>query len=105
MTKGSKAPQAAGVIHTDFEQGFIRDHFDVMETLNRVLEGMLAAIREYAADALALLGTRAAPLDLAFRCAIVHSDTMENDLVGDDSHVRRAGLSRPLQQLRNVVFV
>ena len=24
LTKGSKAPQAAGVIHTDFEQGFIR---------------------------------------------------------------------------------
>jgi len=24
VTKGSKAPQAAGVIHTDFEQGFIR---------------------------------------------------------------------------------
>ena len=24
VTKGSRAPQAAGVIHTDFEQGFIR---------------------------------------------------------------------------------
>ena len=24
VTKGSKAPQAAGVIHTDFEKGFIR---------------------------------------------------------------------------------
>ena len=24
MTKGSKAPQAAGEIHTDFERGFIR---------------------------------------------------------------------------------
>ena len=24
VTKGSQAPQAAGVIHTDFEQGFIR---------------------------------------------------------------------------------
>ena len=24
VTKGSKAPQAAGVIHTDFERGFIR---------------------------------------------------------------------------------
>ena len=24
MTKGSKGPQAAGVIHTDFEQGYIR---------------------------------------------------------------------------------
>ncbi|MCX6785200.1 MAG: DUF933 domain-containing protein, partial [Candidatus Komeilibacteria bacterium] len=24
VTRGTKAPQAAGVIHTDFEQGFIR---------------------------------------------------------------------------------
>ena len=24
MTKGARAPQAAGVIHTDFEKGFIR---------------------------------------------------------------------------------
>jgi len=24
MTKGTRAPQAAGVIHTDFEKGFIR---------------------------------------------------------------------------------
>ena len=24
MTKGTKGPQAAGVIHTDFERGFIR---------------------------------------------------------------------------------
>ena len=24
MTRGTKAPQAAGVIHTDFEKGFIR---------------------------------------------------------------------------------
>jgi ribosome-binding ATPase YchF (GTP1/OBG family) len=24
VTKGSKGPQAAGVIHTDFEQGYIR---------------------------------------------------------------------------------
>ena len=24
ITKGTKAPQAAGVIHTDFERGFIR---------------------------------------------------------------------------------
>ena len=24
MTKGARAPQAAGVIHTDFENGFIR---------------------------------------------------------------------------------
>ncbi|WP_164230830.1 DUF933 domain-containing protein, partial [Stenotrophomonas maltophilia] len=24
ITKGTKAPQAAGVIHTDFEKGFIR---------------------------------------------------------------------------------
>src|SRR6266511_4177680 len=51
-------------VSLDVEQGFIRDHFDVMETLNRVLEGMLAAIQEQASDALTLLGTRNAPLQL-----------------------------------------
>ena len=51
-------------VSLDVEQGFIRDHFDVMETLNRVLEGMIAAIREQAAGALALLGARGAPLQL-----------------------------------------
>jgi len=51
-------------VSLDVEQGFIRDHFDVMATLNRVLEGMLAAIEEQAADALALLGARGAPLQL-----------------------------------------
>jgi nondiscriminating aspartyl-tRNA synthetase len=42
-------------VSLDVELGFIRDHFDVMEVLNRVLEGMLGAIHEQAADALALL--------------------------------------------------
>jgi nondiscriminating aspartyl-tRNA synthetase len=51
-------------VSLDVEQGFIRNHFDVMETLNRVLEGMVAAIQEQAADALALLGARGAPLQL-----------------------------------------
>src|SRR5512132_2236342 len=51
-------------VSLDVEQGFIRDQFDVMETLNRVLEAMIAAIQEQAADALALLGTRNAPLQL-----------------------------------------
>ncbi len=51
-------------VSLDVEQGFIRDHFDVMETLNRVLEGMLAAIQEQAADSLTLLGKRDMPLQL-----------------------------------------
>jgi nondiscriminating aspartyl-tRNA synthetase len=42
-------------VSLDVELGFIRDHFDVMEVLNRVLEGMVGAIHEQAADALALL--------------------------------------------------
>jgi nondiscriminating aspartyl-tRNA synthetase len=49
-------------VSLDVEQGFIRDHFDVMETLNRVLEGMIAAIEEQAPEALALLGGRGEPL-------------------------------------------
>jgi nondiscriminating aspartyl-tRNA synthetase len=51
-------------VSLDVEQGFIRDHFDVMETLNRVLEGMILAIDEQAPDALALLGGRGTPLQL-----------------------------------------
>jgi nondiscriminating aspartyl-tRNA synthetase len=51
-------------VSLDVEQGFIRDHFEVMETLNRVLEGMIAAIEEQAAGALELLGARGAPLQL-----------------------------------------
>jgi nondiscriminating aspartyl-tRNA synthetase len=42
-------------VSLDVELGFIRDHFDVMEVLNRVLEGMVGAIQQQAADALALL--------------------------------------------------
>jgi nondiscriminating aspartyl-tRNA synthetase len=47
-------------VSLDVELGFIRDHFDVMEVLNRVLEAMIAAIYEQAGDALALLGARGA---------------------------------------------
>jgi nondiscriminating aspartyl-tRNA synthetase len=43
-------------VSLDVEQGFIRDHFDVMATLNRVLEAMIAAIHEQAGDALTSLG-------------------------------------------------
>ena len=43
-------------VSLDVELGFIRDHFDVMEVLNRVLEGMVAAIREQVGEAVALLG-------------------------------------------------
>ena len=37
MVRGTKAPQAAGVIHTDFEKGFIRAEtiaYDDYVTLN-----------------------------------------------------------------------
>jgi nondiscriminating aspartyl-tRNA synthetase len=52
-------------VSLDVEQGFIRDQFDVMATLNRVLEGMIAALHEQAADALAVLGgQRGVPLAL-----------------------------------------
>jgi nondiscriminating aspartyl-tRNA synthetase len=47
-------------VSLDVELGFIRDHFDVMEVLNRVLEAMIATIYEQAGDALALLGARGA---------------------------------------------
>jgi len=40
----------------DAELGFVADHTTVMETLTRVLTGMLSAAREEAADPLALLG-------------------------------------------------
>ena len=32
INKGDKAPRAAGVIHTDFEKGFIRAEVKVLET-------------------------------------------------------------------------
>jgi nondiscriminating aspartyl-tRNA synthetase len=51
-------------VSLDVELGFIRDHYDVMEVLNRVLEGMLEAISKQAADALAILGGRGQPLGL-----------------------------------------
>lgn len=41
ITKGTKAPQAAGKIHTDFERGFIRAEIVPFETL-RDLGGMTA---------------------------------------------------------------
>jgi nondiscriminating aspartyl-tRNA synthetase len=51
-------------VSLDVELGFIRDHTTVMEVLNRVLEGMIGAIHEQAADALALLGAkRGTPLE------------------------------------------
>ena len=44
ITRGTKAPQAAGKIHSDFERGFIRAEviaFDDLQTL-----GTMAAARE-----------------------------------------------------------
>lgn len=42
-------------VSLDCEMGFIRDHRDVMAVLTQVLRGMIAAMREDANDALALL--------------------------------------------------
>ena len=44
ITKGTKAPQAAGKIHTDFERGFIRAEIVPFDTL--VENGSMAACRE-----------------------------------------------------------
>jgi len=44
ITQGTKAPQAAGKIHTDFEKGFIRAEIVPFETL--VENGSMAACRE-----------------------------------------------------------
>ena len=44
IKKGSTAPQAAGVIHTDFEKGFIRAEIMKFEDLNRL--GSEAGVKE-----------------------------------------------------------
>ena len=44
ITRGMKAPQAAGKIHTDFEKGFIRAEIVAFETL--ALLGSMAACKE-----------------------------------------------------------
>ena len=44
ITRGTKAPQAAGKIHTDFERGFIRAEVIAYEDLIAV--GSMAAARE-----------------------------------------------------------
>ncbi len=44
FTKGTKAPQAAGIIHTDFERGFIRA--EVIKYEDYVLYGSESAVRE-----------------------------------------------------------
>jgi GTP-binding protein YchF len=44
IRKGTKAPQAAGKIHTDFEKGFIRAEVVPFETLQEL--GSMAACRE-----------------------------------------------------------
>ena len=44
ITRGTKAPQAAGKIHTDFEKGFIRAEIVPFDTL--VENGSMAACRE-----------------------------------------------------------
>ena len=44
ITRGTKAPQAAGKIHTDFERGFIRAEIVPFETLKQY--GSMAACRE-----------------------------------------------------------
>ncbi len=44
IVKGTKAPQAAGVIHTDFERGFIRAEVVSYDDLSEA--GSMAAVRE-----------------------------------------------------------
>jgi ribosome-binding ATPase YchF (GTP1/OBG family) len=44
ITKGTKAPQAAGKIHSDFERGFIRAEIVAFDDL--VASGSMAAARE-----------------------------------------------------------
>ena len=44
IEKGTKAPQAAGKIHTDFERGFIRAEIVAYDDLIR--EGSMAACKE-----------------------------------------------------------
>ena len=44
IREGTKAPQAAGKIHTDFEKGFIRAEVVPYETL--IEQGSMAACRE-----------------------------------------------------------
>ena len=44
ITKGTKAPQAAGKIHSDFERGFIRAEVVSFEDLMR--EGNMNAVKE-----------------------------------------------------------
>jgi ribosome-binding ATPase YchF (GTP1/OBG family) len=44
IAKGTKAPQAAGVIHTDFERGFIRAEVVAYEALSAY--GSMAAAKE-----------------------------------------------------------
>ena len=44
ITRGTKAPQAAGKIHTDFERGFIRAEVVAFEDLKNT--GSMAAAKE-----------------------------------------------------------
>ncbi|MEG0825820.1 MAG: DUF933 domain-containing protein, partial [Oscillospiraceae bacterium] len=44
ITKGTKAPQAAGKIHTDFERGFIRA--EVIAFADLVKNGSMSAAKE-----------------------------------------------------------
>ncbi|MDR0983932.1 MAG: redox-regulated ATPase YchF [Ruminococcus sp.] len=44
ITKGTKAPQAAGKIHTDFERGFIRAEVVSFESLQKL--GSMAAVKD-----------------------------------------------------------
>jgi nondiscriminating aspartyl-tRNA synthetase len=50
----------AEYVSLDVELGFIEDHRDVLAVLRDVLAGMVAAVRERAGDAVALLGVRVA---------------------------------------------
>ena len=43
ITRGTKAPQAAGKIHTDFERGFIKAEVIAFDALKELGGDMLAA--------------------------------------------------------------
>ena len=47
----------AEYVSLDVELGFVRDHRDVVRVLRDVVAGMVAAVHEHAAEAVALLGT------------------------------------------------
>ena len=46
ITRGTKAPQAAGKIHSDFERGFIKAEVIAFDTLKNECNGDMQAAKE-----------------------------------------------------------